>query len=283
MPPIIEINHVSLSRGPQKILHDISWTVQRGENWALIGANGAGKSTLLNVIAGYLWPTSGTVSVMGEIFGHVDLRELRKSIGWVGISLSDEFAAHHGDNTAVQVVASGKDAAIGILSKNMSDQTDAQSRQALRTVRMGDKADQPFSVLSQGERQRVLIARARMAAFHLLILDEPCTGLDIPSREILLDSIEELSGNPDLSVIYVTHHVEELRSAFSHGLLLQEGRIVRSGLLSTVITNESLSSAFGIPIEVQWDYGRPWVKVVHHADQLRGSESIHGSSWSNNF
>jgi iron complex transport system ATP-binding protein len=263
MQPLVKLEHVSLSRGHEPILHDISWTVGRGENWALIGANGAGKSTLLNIIAGYLWPSAGTVAVMGEVFGQVDLRELRKSIGWVSISLGDWFAAHHGDNTVLQVVASGKDASIGVPYKNISKDTTDLSYQALRNVRLDDKASRPFSVLSQGERQRVLLARTHMAAFQLLILDEPCTGLDIPSRELLLDSIEELAQRQELSLIYVTHHVEELRSSFTHGLLLERGRVARRGALNTVITNESLSNAFGIAIEVQWDYGRPWVKVAH--------------------
>lgn len=265
MPAIAELQHVNFSRNSESILKDVSWIIEEGENWALIGANGSGKSTLLNMITGYLWPSSGSVAVMGQRFGQVDLRELRKAIGWVSIALGDWFYSHHGENTVLQVAVSGEDASIGAAFRNISPELRDRGLEALQSVRLEDKFDRPFRVLSQGERQRVLLARSRMAAFRLLILDEPCTGLDIPSRELLLEGVEQLTLRADLSVIYVTHHVEELRSGFTHALLLDHGQAVQQGPLSTVITNASLSTAFGVPIEVQWDHGRPWAKVTSRA------------------
>ncbi|WP_053959145.1 ABC transporter ATP-binding protein [Sulfobacillus thermosulfidooxidans] len=263
MAPLIELDHINFSRNGQNILQDISWRVEPGQNWALIGANGSGKTTLLNIITGYLWPSSGHVRVLGHEYGHVDLREIRKTIGWVSVSLGDWFFSHHGDNTVLQVVASGRDSSIGVPYRNISDDTKAHATKALEAVRMADKAERVYRLLSQGERQRVLLARAYMASFRLLILDEPCTGLDIPSREMVLDSIEQLAHEGEIALLYVTHHVEELRNTFSHGLLLDHGRILQQGRLDHVITNQTLSDAFGMPIEVQWDHGRPWVKVIH--------------------
>ncbi|AUW93587.1 ABC transporter ATP-binding protein [Sulfobacillus sp. hq2] len=262
MPAIVELQHVHLSRNNEPLLHDISWRIEPGQNWALMGANGSGKSTLLNIITGYLWPSSGDVRVMGHAFGQVDLRELRKSIGWVSISLGDWFYSHHGDNTVLQVTVTGEDASIGAPFKGMRPEQRDKALEALKAVHMVDKADRPFRVLSQGERQRVLVARAYMANFQLLILDEPCTGLDIPSREVLLQGVAQLTQRAQSSVIYVTHHVEELVAGFTHGLLLDKGRILKSGTLSTVVTNDALSTAFQVPIEVQWDHGRPWARVV---------------------
>ena len=271
MAPIIQLDHVDFTRNGQYILQDISWQVEKGQNWALIGANGSGKTTLLNIITGYLWPSSGHVRVFGQTYGHVDLREIRKVIGWVSVSLGDWFFAHHGENTALQVVASGQDSSIGVAYRNISDQTQRKALDALEKVRMDDKKDREYRLLSQGERQRILVARAYMASFRLLILDEPCTGLDIPSREILLDSIEQLGEQSHITLLYVTHHVEELRNTFSHGLLLNQGRVRHQGQLKEIITSESLTDAFRMPIEVQWDHGRPWAKVLSSTTSTRNS------------
>ncbi len=265
MEPVIQLDQVNFSRDGSAILQDISWTVRPAQHWALIGANGSGKTTLLKIITGYLWPSSGQVQVLGHTFGHVDLRELRKQIGWVSVSLGEWFTSHHGDNTVLQVVASGQDSSIGVAYRNISQEIKHKARQALEVVRMDTKADRQYRLLSQGEKQRALLARASMTSFRLLILDEPCSGLDIPSRELLLDGIEHLSHNPRNTLIYVTHHVEELRDVLSHALLLANGRILDQGRLKEIITDRSLTDAFGLPIEVQWDHGRPWVKIARTA------------------
>ena len=269
MDPILELSQINFVRGGSGILRDISWTIGPDQHWALIGTNGSGKTTLLKIITGYLWPSSGQVRVLGHTFGQVDLRELRKQIGWVSVSLGDWFTSHHGDNTVLQVVASGQDASIGASYRNISRETETRARRALETVRLDSKAAQAYRLLSQGEKQRVLLARAWMASLRLLILDEPCSGLDIPSRELLLDGIEHLSHDSHINLIYVTHHVEELRDIFSHALLLANGRVLGRGTLEEIITDHSLTDAFGLPIEVQWDHGRPWVKVARTTTSLK--------------
>ncbi len=269
MEPIIQLTDINFSQHGLPILQNISWEVNPEQHWAVIGANGSGKTTLLKIVTGYLWPSSGLVKVLGQSYGQVDLRETRKQIGWVSISLGDWFTAHHGDNTVLQVVASGQDSSIGVPYRNISEETRQRAVQALEKVRLDTKRDREYRLLSQGEKQRVLLARASMASFRLLILDEPCSGLDIPSRELFLDGIEHLAHESHSTLLYVTHHVEELRNIFSHALLMANGRVLGQGLLEEIITDHSLTAAFGMPIEVQWDRGRPWVKVARTTTSTR--------------
>jgi iron complex transport system ATP-binding protein len=258
---IINVQNVYYRREEREILSDISWKVEQGEHWALIGLNGAGKTTLLKMINGYIWPVAGTgasIEVLEKKFGTFDLRELRKSIGWVSVSLADSISPSH---TVFQVVLSGKFATLGIYDE-VSTQDERQAGSILDEMGIGHLADRPFGVCSQGERQKVLISRALMASPKLLILDEPCTGLDIYSREKLLTSIEKLGKQENgPAMIYVTHHIEEVCPAFTHSLVMKDGKIIAAGPKQDVITNELLTDALGLPLEVQWKLGRAWVQL----------------------
>lgn len=255
---IIDIKDVSWKRDNKTILNGMTWQVRPGEHWSLLGLNGSGKTTLLNLVNGYMWPTTGEVSVLGERFGEVDLRELRKKIGWVSTSLQQKLYGHQ---TAEHIVLSGKFATIGLY-----DRTDEQDRgKALELMTfLGCETllDRTYDTLSQGERQKVLIARALMAEPKLLILDEPCTGLDIFSREQLLQMIERITEQPDgPTLIYVTHHIEEIVPCFTHTLLIKKGEIYNSGATADLLTSATLSSFFGAPIEVRRRGGRMWLML----------------------
>jgi iron complex transport system ATP-binding protein len=227
-----------------------------GEHWAVLGLNGSGKTSLLQMIAGYLWPSQGTISVLGNRYGAADLRVVRRRIGIVSSHLN-EFI-HQGESV-FKVVLSGLFASFGLYEAWGKEEREAADR-LLSSFHLGDLAEQPYASLSQGEKQKTLIARALMAKPKLLILDEPCNGLDIYSRENLLKDIHRLcmdKQGPQL--LYVTHRIEEVMPSISHALVMKEGRILTSGQKETVLTSAILSQAFNLPIEVEWRHKRPWV------------------------
>lgn len=259
---IVEVTGVSYRREQSAILQDIDWSVKPGEHWVMMGVNGSGKTTLLNLITGYLWPTKGKIAVLGHAFGQVDLRELRKSIGWVSSSLGERFFQAVPSEVALDVVVSGKFASMGLYT-DVTEHDRGEALTLMDSFGCASLAAKPFRLLSQGEKQRVLLARAWMAKPQLLILDEPCTGLDVYAREQLLSAISQLGTEPNgPTLLYVTHHAEEVLPVFSHVLLLQGGQVVSAGPKDRVLTSDSLSRAFGIEVAVSWQNSRPWVAVI---------------------
>ena len=247
--PVVQLHVESYYRVgvPRPILSDISWRVLPGEHWVVVGANGSGKSTLLSMVSGERWPSRGEVSVLGQLYGRCDKRELRKRIGVVTPVLAAAFP--RGD-TAVEVAASGLRATIGHMGRPAPDVL-AQARRALERVAGLAFADKPFGVLSQGERQRAMIARALIAEPGLLILDEPCSGLDPVARERFLEDLARLGVEPDgPTQIHVTHHLEEVPAFITHALLIAGGRVSASGPVEEVLTSERLADALGAPCHV---------------------------------
>lgn len=245
---MIDLKNVSLRREDKWILQHISWQINPGEHWCLFGLNGSGKTTLLDIINGYIWPTKGAVSVLGKQFGQFDLRELRKDIGWVSASLQEKMISK---NTALHTVMSGKFATIGLYDQ--TDQKDKENAYAFM-VQLGCEsvAELPYHTLSQGEKQRVLIARALMAEPKLLILDEPCVGLDVIAREKTLAQIEKLANADNgITLIYVTHHVEEILPCFTHSLLLKNGQVFSSGETSKQFSTENMSEFLNVPVTME--------------------------------
>ncbi|SEA26885.1 iron complex transport system ATP-binding protein [Thalassobacillus cyri] len=260
---IISLKGIEWKQKDKTILKDITWNVEKGEHWALLGLNGSGKTSLLNMIIGYQWPTNGEVTVLDRRFGETNILELRKSIGWVSTSLDERFK-HHGGETASEVVLSGKHATIGIYDEITAEDIN-RANHLLQQFRIGHLAGQKFSSLSQGEKRKTMIARAWMASPELLILDEPCSGLDILSREELLQTIDQMNHSADgPTLIYVTHHTEEVIPSISHALLLHSGRIVASGEKHRTLTEGSLQETLELPLALEWDNGRPWIRVQSH-------------------
>ena len=253
------MNRLRVERDGTVILHDVSWRVRRGEHWVILGANGSGKTSLLSALTGYLMPTAGEVCLLGEIYGQSDWRELRKKIGLVSSSVRQLMAE---DEPALATVASGKYAMIdfwGRLTRNEKSQAMA----LLRQVECAYLADRSWSVLSQGERQRVLVARALMAKPRVLILDEPCAGLDPAAREHFLQFLQRLGGRKKSpTLVLVTHHVEEIMPVFSHVLILNRGRVLAAGMKKGTLNAAVLSEAFGAPIRLTKKSGRYQLTVA---------------------
>ncbi len=249
---VLAVRGLSLLR-ESAILRGIDWTIRSGEHWVLLGANGSGKTSLLSALTGYLSASSGTVSLLGRTFGQYDWRELRKQVGLVSSALRQRV---EDGETALEIVVTGKEAVVNHWGPIRA----ADRRKALGLLsRIGCRrlAERPWLFLSQGERQRVLIARALMAEVRVLILDEPCAGLDPAAREDFLSFLKRWMARPDApTVILVTHHVEEIVPGFTHALVLRRGRVIASGGLKGTVTGKVLSAAFGAKMGVRKRQGR---------------------------
>ena len=256
---ILQVSGLGIRRDGTTILRDIGWRVVRGQHWVLLGANGSGKTSLLSALTGYLMPTTGEISVLGETYGQSDWRDLRKKVGLVSSALRQMMAD---DEPALESVVSGKYAMIDYWGK-VSSADRLQARRWLRQVECSYLVARPWRVLSQGERQRVLIARALMAQPELLILDEPCAGLDPAAREQFLQFLQRLGKKPDApTLILVTHHVDEIMPVFSHVLLLRRGRVLAAGKKSVVLNTPSLAQTFASPVKLARKAGRFSLLVV---------------------
>ena len=244
---MFEFKDVSLKRNNRLILDNINWEVKTGEKWAVLGLNGSGKTTLLKLLNGYLWPTSGTLSVLGKVFGKTSLPELRKSIGWVSSALQQELREYE---TAEYIVLSGKFSSIGVYE--ITTQQDLDDSISMLIACGGlSLVGKEYSILSQGERQIILIARALMANPDLLILDEPCTGLDIFAKQSLLSRVNTIAALENApTMLYVTHHTEEILPCFDNTLLLKDGKVFAAGKTKNMLTHEMLSGFYDQAVEV---------------------------------
>lgn len=251
--PVVEVDaaRVWIANGTD-ILQDINWTVRAGEHWALLGPNGSGKSTLLSLLATMRHPSEGSVTILGGQVGKTNLWELRERIGVVDptMRMPEELLVH-------ELVLTGATNTVAPLWNRYGDTERTRARELLDLLGCGDLAERSVATCSQGERQRIRIARALMAEPPLLLLDEPANALDFPAREALLFALAALAdARPELATILVSHHVEELPASTSHAMLLRVGRIVASGPVEDVLTSEQVSASFSLPIEVERRSGR---------------------------
>jgi iron complex transport system ATP-binding protein len=241
------------------LLSGIDWAVEPGEHWVVLGPNGAGKTTLLNLAAAFSHPSDGTVEVLGERLGAVDMRKLRESIGTVEPGLARRIRGRY---TGYEVVLTGATGSIALLHDRITDDHQARADRLMAEIGVDPLRERRFEDCSQGERQRLLLARGLMDDPDLLLLDEPTTGLDLPSRERLIASLDAMAeANADLPTVTVTHHLEEIPATTTHALFLRDGAIVASGPIASVLTSESVSTTFDIAVDVAHNAGR-WAAMV---------------------
>lgn len=251
--PVLELRDVTFVRSGRELLAPTDLTIHAGERWALIGANGAGKSTLLNLAGAIAHPTSGSVEVLGQRLGRVDIRVLREQIGHVN-------PRHPVDQslTLEQVVLTGMTGTTALMMRWEADAAAvARARELVDRLGIGHRLDAQWATLSQGERGRALIARALLPRPRLLLLDEPATGLDVAAREQLLATVDAVhASEPELASVLVTHHFEELPVSTTHAALIRAGVVQHAGLVDDVLTTDRVSACFDHPITVTREDGR---------------------------
>lgn len=270
---VLDIADVTFRRGQTQILHGIDLRIAAGEHWVLIGPNGAGKSTLLSFASAQVFPTSGTVDILGSRMGRVELAALRRLIGHV-----NPRHPLRSNLTVREVVLTGL---TGTVERPMrwepSPEEVAMADAQISEVGLKSRADAGWKVLSQGERGRALVARSLIAEPQLLLFDEPTTGLDVAAREQLLETIDALSvRSPELSTLLVTHHLEEIPETTTHAALISDGRLTAAGPIAEVLTSEQVSAAFEHPIEVGFADRRWSARAVRTgaAPRTAGAESV---------
>ena len=246
---VISFDRVSVIRGSNFLLRNLSWQVELDERWVILGPNGAGKTTLLNLASARMHPSRGVAWVLGERLGRTDVSELRTRIGITTGQLADRVPPAE---RVLDVVVTAAWSVVGRWRESYDRQDEARARALLDQLGMGALTDREFGTLSEGERKRTQIARALMTDPELMLLDEPTAGLDLGGREDLLGRLTELAEDPDApAMALVTHHVEEIPPGFTHALLLREGSVVASGLLGETLTDANLTKTFGLPLVVQ--------------------------------
>lgn len=245
---------VGVRRGSRWILKDVSWQVQEGEHWVVIGPNGAGKSTLLDIAAARSFPTVGEVALLDETLGAVDITDLRPRIGFASSAAAGLFDESESALNVVRTAAFGMS---GTWRETYDEADNVRARGLLARWGVDAYSERAFVTLSEGERKRVLVARALMSDPELLLLDEPGASLDLAGREDLVHRLGTFARSDDSpGMVLVTHHVEEIPPGFTHALLLREGAAVAMGPLEQVVTGPLLSQAFAMPLKVEVSDGR---------------------------
>ena len=265
--PVIEVRGLVVRRAGRTILGPLDWSVHDGERWVVLGPNGSGKTTLLSTIGLELWPTAGTVDVLGSRYGQMDSRDLRRRIGAAGSAIEGAFRP---DLTPVTLVMTARYAATEPWWHVYTDDDRLRARRLLEGLGLGRVADHPYETLSAGERRRTSIARALMPDPDLLLLDEPAASLDLGGRETLIADLTILAGEPrPAAIVFVSHHVEEIPPGFSHALVLANGVAIEAGPIETVLRTDVLSRAFGLPITVERRDGRALARMTRerHIDR----------------
>jgi iron complex transport system ATP-binding protein len=259
-PPVLRLDDVSFRRDQTEILAGVTWSVEAGQHWVVLGRNGSGKTTLAQVASMYEHPSGGTVEVLGERLGRTDVRVLRRRIGFVSASFADRIRAAL---PAADVVMTAKFAALEPWWHDYTAEDRQRAEGLITQMGVIDRARHPFGTLSSGERQRVLLARALMTEPSLLLVDEPSAGLDLGGREELVQHFDAMTAGPDAPpIVLVTHHVEEIPTTFTHVLALLGGRVLAHGPIDDTLNAELLSDCFGVRLEVGRQAGRWWARAT---------------------
>lgn len=264
---LVDFTDVVVRRGGATLVGPVTWKVELDERWVVLGPNGAGKTSLLRIAAAEIHPTSGVAHVLGEIMGKTDVSELRPRIGLSSSSLAQRIPA---DELVSDLVVSAGYSVLGRWREKYDAVDTERAVEMLESLGAEHLAARTYGTLSEGERKRVLIARALMTDPELLLLDEPAAGLDLGGREELVARLTDLAADPDApATVLITHHVEEIPPGFSHALLLKEGGVVAQGLMDDVITAENLTEAFSQSIALDRVDGRFFARRTRAAGAHR--------------
>ena len=251
---VLDFSHVTYVRDGRLILGGVQWQVESDQRWVILGPNGAGKSTLLKLATAADYPTTGEVTVLGSTLGKVDIFELRNRIGFASSVAARRIPTNE---TVRDVVLT---AAYGVEGRWNEEYDEFDLRQAERILTewdLGELSGRAFGTLSDGERNRAMIARAVMTDPEMLLLDEPSASLDLGARERLVQLLSGYAQSPDSpAMVMVTHHVEEIPPGFTHALLLRGGLVQAAGPIGETLTAENLEATFDMGLELTHTSGR---------------------------
>ena len=247
MEEVVRLNDLTCLAGNHALLSNIDWSVKKGEHWVVFGLNGSGKTTLLSIIAGFRGYTSGSVNVFGSPYTEENILEKRKRVGWISSSFFDTYYQRE---AVLNIVLSGISGKLGMNRWDVTNDDIKRAKSLLIELGLKDKMHRTFDLLSKGERQNVLIARALISDPELLILDEPGTGLDVFAREYMLATVRALAANKERTIIYVTHYTEEILDIFDKCLLLRNGKIYATGPSEELFTDVAMSTFLNYPARV---------------------------------
>ena len=251
---VLKLRGVSVRRETSLLVRNVDWTAHENERWIVIGPNGAGKTTLLQVAATLLFPTEGTVEVLGERLGDVDVFDLRPRIGLTSAALAERVPSAE---KVIDLVLTASYAILGRWKEEYESSDVTRAVELLDALGCAHLIRRRFATLSEGERKRVQIARALMPDPEMLLLDEPAAGLDLGGREDLLRRLSQLARDPKAPMmVLVTHHVEEVPDGFTHAMLLRRGAVLAAGPIPDVFTARNLSRCFGVPLEIEYRQSR---------------------------
>jgi iron complex transport system ATP-binding protein len=276
MSDVLEFAGVSVVRGDNTLLDNITWEVEEGQRWVILGPNGAGKTTLLAVAAGRIHPTTGVAGVLGEVLGAVDVFELRPRIGLSSAAMAERLPA---DELVRDVVVTASYGIVGRWREAYDALDHARAANLLEALGAAHLSERAFGTLSEGERKRVQIARALMTDPELMLLDEPAAGLDLGGREELVARLGALAADIDApALVLVTHHVEEIPPSFTDVLLMREGRIIAAGPVEIILTAANLSETFGLPLVLERHGDRWSARAAGNEQYGMGSLSTGGGA-----
>lgn len=255
---LINIEQAGIRRNERWLLRFVNWEIKEGERWTLMGLNGSGKTTLMQLLTGYLWPMEGRINLFASDEVR-DIRELRQKISYTSCSLSDMFPL---DASTFELVAGGCFAQIGLVDTLSSEQT-SRVENLLATFGLQQLRDHLYQTLSQGERQRVALARALALKPRVLILDEPCSGLDYVQREQFLDLLQgHLQRDPKLALVYITHRPEEIIPEITKAIFLKDGLVFGKGSAVEMLSDLHLSLLYGKKVRVDKSNSRYMVSAA---------------------
>jgi iron complex transport system ATP-binding protein len=256
---LLRLEDVTFRRGDARVLRGVTWEVAAGQQWAVLGPNGCGKTTLMMIATGYLPSSGGRTYLVEGWISEINLPRVREKVAFASAALHDQMLKHHAGSTGFEIVVSGRFGSVG-LYRTPTPEERSEARKWMRRLDAEHLADARFGLMSTGQRQRCLLGRAYMARARLVILDEPCAGLDVGARERLLDTLQEACRRqPEVPHVLVTHHPQEIVPPVTHVLLMRDGRAVAQGPKDQVLSAENLEETFGIPLRLVRRDGRVWV------------------------
>jgi iron complex transport system ATP-binding protein len=258
-PAVLSLEDIAFRREGVEVLRGVTWRVSAGEHWAMLGPNGSGKTTLMMIAAGYLPSSGGRTFLVDGYISEIVLPQVREKVGVVSAALSEAMVRNFGATTGLRVVLSGRYGSLGLYRRPEPEVLE-EAQRVMERFDITSLAEAQFGAMSTGQRQICLIARSQMARSALVILDEPCAGLDLARREHLLAAIDESCRlAPHVPQIIITHHAQEIVASVSHVLLLRQGRVVAQGLKDEVLSEASLEATYGLPLRIIREHGRVWV------------------------